>query len=71
MKKVYVVDMLRHNKFVERNTGCSFIERSRLKIFASENDAIKWVDDHYMEFLSEDKNREEFLDIEVVEEVLN
>ena len=71
MKKVYVVDMLSHNKFVERNTGCSFIERKRLKIFATKEGARKWVDAHYMEFLSEDKNREYFVDTEISEEDLN
>ena len=71
MKKVYVVDMLRHNRFVERNTGCSFIERKRLKIFATKEAARKWVDVHYMQFLNEDKNREYFVDTEISEEDLN
>lgn len=71
MKKVYVVDVLRHNRFVERNTGCEFIERKRLKIFATKEAARKWVDAHYMEFLSEDKNREYFVDTEISEEDLN
>ena len=71
MKKVYVVDMLRHNRFVERNTGCSFIERKRLKIFATKEAALKWVDSHYMQFLNEDKNREYFVDTEISEEDLN
>ena len=70
MKKVYVVDMLRHNTFVERNTGCAFIERKRLKIFATKKAARKWIDAHYMEFLSEDKKREEFFDTEISEEEL-
>ena len=71
MKKVYVVDMLSHNRFVERNTGVPFIERKRLKIFASKEAAQKWVDAHYIEFLSEDKKREYFLDTEISEEDLN
>ena len=71
MKKVYVVDMLRYNRFVERNTGVPFIERKRLKIFATKEAARKWVDVHYIEFLSEDKKREYFLDTEISEEDLN
>lgn len=71
MKKVYVVDMLSHNRFVERNTGVPFIERKRLKIFASKEAARKWVDSHYIELLSEDKKREYFVDTEISEEDLN
>ena len=71
MKKVYVVDMLSHNRFVERNTGVPFIERKRLKNFASKEAARNWVDSQYIELLSADKKREYFVDTEISEEDLN
>ena len=71
MKKVYVVDMLSHNRFVERNTGVPFIERKRLKIFASKEAARNWVDSQYIELLTADKKREYFVDTEISEEDLN
>ena len=64
--KVYIVYVFYHNRFVERNAGCSFIERKRLKIFASYEDAKDWVDKHYkhyMEYMTED---EEFVDIDII-----
>ena len=70
MSKIYMVQMLRHNEIVERSIPGPFIEKQPLKFFASENDAIKWADDNYVDLLR--KNRERgFKDLEVVEEVLN
>lgn len=66
--KVYIVYAFYHNRFVERNTGGSFIERNLLKIFASYEDAKDWVDKHYMEYMTED---EDFVDIDIIPEEVN
>ena len=51
--KVYIVFAFYHNRF---------IERKRLKIFASYEDAKDWVDSQYMEYMTED---EDFVDIDI------
>lgn len=61
--KVYIVYLFSHNRFVERNTGGSFVERKLLKIYASIEDAKDWVDSHYMEYMTED---EDFVDIDII-----
>ena len=69
MSKIYMVQMLRHNQTVERSIPGPFIEKEPLKFFASENDAIKWADDNYVDLLRKNRQRG-FKDLEVVEEVL-
>ena len=69
MSKIYMVQMLRHNKLVERSIPGPFIEKELLKVFADEDSAFKWVDDNYVDLLRKNRQRG-FKDLEVVEEIL-
>lgn len=64
-KKVYVVLKLFHNHSIEEAINWPYIDSYIEKIFASREDAEKWVDAKFTTFLNEDAN---FYDLQIVEE---
>ena len=64
-KKVYVVLKLFHNDTVEAAMNWPYIDSTIEKIFASREDAEKWVNVKFTTFLNEE---ESFYDLQIVEE---
>lgn len=64
-KKVYVVLKLFHNHSIEEAINWPYIDSYIEKIFASREDAEKWVDAKFTTFLNEEKS---FYDLQIVEE---
>ena len=64
-KKVYVVLKLFHNDRIEEAMNWPYIDSTIEKIFASREDAEKWVNVKFTTFLNEDKS---FYDLQIVEE---
>ena len=65
MSKIFVVYKLFHNSSVEDAMNWPYIDNTLEKIFASREDAEKWVNAKFTSFLNEDKT---FYDLQIVEE---
>ena len=64
-KKVYVVLKLFHNDSIEEAMNWPYIDSTVEKLFASREDAEKWVNVKFTTFLNEDDS---FYDLQIVEE---
>ena len=64
MSKVYLIYKLFHNDTVEAAMNWPYIDSTMEKIFASREDAEKWVNVKFTTFLNEDG----FYDLQIVEE---
>ena len=64
MSKVYLIYKLFHNDSVEAAMNWPYIDSTIEKIFASREDAERWVDSRFTTFLNEDG----FYDLQIVEE---
>ena len=65
MSKVYLIYKLFHNDTVEAAMNWPYIDSTMEKIFASREDAEKWVNVKFTTFLNEDDS---FYDLQIVEE---
>ena len=65
MSKVYMVYKLFHNDSVEAAMNWPYIDSTVEKVFASREDAEKWVNLTFTTFLNEDDS---FYDLQIVEE---
>ena len=65
MSKVYLIYKLFHNDTVEEAMNWPYIDSTMEKIFASREDAEKWVNVKFTTFLNEDDS---FYDLQIVEE---
>ena len=65
MSKIYVIYKLFHNDSVEAALNWPYIDATMEKIFASREDAEKWVNAKFTTFLNEDQT---FYDLQIVEE---
>lgn len=65
MSKIYVVYKLFHNDGVEAAMNWPYIDSTMEKVFASREDAEKWVNLTFTTFLNEDSS---FYDLQIVEE---
>ena len=63
-KKVYMVLKLFHNVSIEEAINWPYIDRNVEKLFASREDAEKWVDAKFTTFLNKDVH---FYDLKIVE----
>ena len=68
MSKVYLIYKLFHNDSVEAALNWPYIDSTMEKVFASREDAEKWVSIKFTTFLNEDNS---FYDLQIVEEDVN
>lgn len=70
MSKVYLIYKLFHNSSVEDAMNWPYVDSTIDKIFASREDAEKWVDSRFTTFLILNED-DSFYDLQIVEEDVN